>query len=74
MSVRSSVCPSACISTETAGQISIKCGSGESRDLVRIEHKYMKFYMKIQVRFIVAGDINSPLKHFFLHLRVALYF
>jgi hypothetical protein len=33
---------------------------GETRNSVKIEQKYRALYMKTEVRFIVAGEINSP--------------
>ena len=37
--------------------------SRENPDLVKIVQNYLALYMKTQVRFKVAVDINSPKKH-----------
>jgi len=65
MSVRLSTC----IIAAPIGRISVKfyinglvkiCG--EKPDLVKIRQKCRALYVRTQVRFIVPGDIKSPLK------------
>ena len=60
---RLSVILFAYIGAASTGQISVKFDIGGCReipDLVKVGQKCLAIYVHTSVRFVVAGDINSP--------------